>query len=132
MESSRDRVARGRSGCGSGGGDDGMWHGPDAARGAAQGEGAACADVAALQAPCKFWVNSGRCAKGDRCPFAHPVLTDETQRKELRKAWVEDRCGGPGCAQEEPKCGEGARGWRQKGERSGRSWGLGGLGEAAA
>jgi hypothetical protein len=41
-------------------------------------------------AVCKFWVNTGRCAKGDACPYAH--LAD------CRKAWVTRRyetvCGG--------------------------------------
>jgi hypothetical protein len=36
------------------------------------------------QPPCKYWVNSGRCAKGQACPFAH----DAASAAEQREAWV--------------------------------------------
>jgi hypothetical protein len=48
---------------------------------------AAAAAAAVLQDPllvvCKFWVNTGRCAKGDACPYAHLV--------DVRKSWVKRR-----------------------------------------
>ncbi|OQR96761.1 hypothetical protein ACHHYP_13619 [Achlya hypogyna] len=40
------------------------------------------------KAPCKFWVNTGRCHKGAACPMRHG---DASELKALRKAWLADR-----------------------------------------
>ncbi len=38
---------------------------------------------------CKFWVNTGRCHKGDHCVHRHDTCAMEL--KNVRKAWLEDR-----------------------------------------
>jgi hypothetical protein len=64
----------------------GASHAAAVATSAAVPETAAAAAV--VQEPqlavCKFWVNTGRCAKGDACPYAHLV--------DSRKSWVKRRC----------------------------------------
>jgi hypothetical protein len=61
---------------------------PQAAAAAADPQ-ASAAGAAVLREPqlavCKFWVNTGRCAKGDACPYAHLV--------DARTSWVKRRCG---------------------------------------
>jgi hypothetical protein len=38
---------------------------------------------------CKFWVNTGRCAKGAQCPFLHTLLP--AAGGVSRKTWVQKR-----------------------------------------
>jgi hypothetical protein len=72
-------AAGAEAGCGDAGGTD--------APGTTAVDPQAAAAAAVLQDPllvvCKFWVNTGRCAKGDACPYAHLV--------DVRKSWVKRR-----------------------------------------
>ncbi|OQS07305.1 hypothetical protein THRCLA_00686 [Thraustotheca clavata] len=38
--------------------------------------------------PCKFWINTGRCNKGDSCPMKHDDLSTV---KSAKKAWLAER-----------------------------------------
>ncbi|RUS21368.1 hypothetical protein BC937DRAFT_92897 [Endogone sp. FLAS-F59071] len=38
---------------------------------------------------CKFWVNTGRCDKGETCEFVH--MKDEEEMRRARREWVEKR-----------------------------------------
>ncbi len=42
------------------------------------------------QQHCKFWVNTGKCARGDLCPFYH--APPEEDRHAITHGWIGDRC----------------------------------------
>jgi hypothetical protein len=52
-------------------------------------------DAARVTAPqvaiCKFWVNTGRCAKGGNCPFLHTLLPAAAGGALSRRRWLQQR-----------------------------------------
>jgi hypothetical protein len=51
--------------------------------------------------PCKFFINTGRCSRGELCPYAHPVSADGKPDKAALAVWLKDRT-----AQRKERAGE--------------------------
>jgi hypothetical protein len=43
------------------------------------------------ESPCKFFINTGRCSRGELCPYAHPVSADGKPDKVALEVWLKDR-----------------------------------------
>lgn len=67
---------------------------PDAAQtaGSARAASSTTARVTAPQVSvCKFWVNTGRCAKGSDCPYLHTLLPAAAGGVAMRRNWLQQR-----------------------------------------
>ena len=43
------------------------------------------------QQPCKFFINTSKCTRGESCPFSHPISADGRPDKTILKSWLLDR-----------------------------------------